>query len=428
MAESNYSRCKKCGVMYINDGKGYCPTCGTPAGSEKSRSSGLFYRFDSKEFMGVIVMAIIAIVFAAFNIYTVVDCNNDIAQDRADYEIAKDIVDSGLYDSILNEYYEMKEIVESGQYYIDDETMQYYYEMKAAVESLPKDIRSELADYEARLFFIDALSMSYIVVCSALIIGSVLMIIRIRFSFKIMMIAYILSIVTIAVFEIWGLVAYGISTSGARIGIKIVIAVSLIKTFYRYDQMAREALSSEKGWVEVPAAAGVPMPAVQELNSGFDSFIAQTPPDKEMESVGLPKAETEMASVAPVGMAVPTEKDKLFVPTDVAPSVQPVMPLADASARRADVGVLTGEAVAPLDRPMIPVDMMEDEAMPDISLSQVQSAPAPAYTAPRPVQSTASAEPMQSAPDISKGIWFCSKCGSLNENANFCNSCGSPKG
>lgn len=422
-----YNRCKKCGVVYVDEGKGYCPTCGTPAGSEKGGVSRLFYSFDKKEFIGIVVMAIIAIAFAAFNIYTVVDCNNDIAQNRADYEMAKSIVDSGLYDSILNEYYEMKGIVESGQYYIDDATLQSYYEAKAAVESMPGDIRAELADYEARLFFIDALSVSYIIVCSALIIGSVLMLIRIRFSFKIMMIAYILSIITIAVFEIWGLVSYGISSSGASIGIRIAIAVSLIKTFYRYDQMAYEDVKSDKGWVSVsPAAAGVPMPAVKELNSDFDSFIAQTPPDKEMESVGVAKPDTEMASVAPVGTAVPTERDKLFQPTEVAPAAQPVMPLADASARRADVGVMTGEVVTPLDRPMIPVDMMEDEAMPDISLSQAQ--PAPAYTAPQPVQSTASVQPMQPTPEISKGIWFCSKCGSLNENANFCNSCGERKG
>ena len=158
------------------------------------------------------------------------------------------------------------------------------------------------------------------------------------------------------------------------------------------------------------------MPAVKELNSDFDSFIAQTPPDKEMESVGIAKPDTEMASVTPVGTAVPTERDKLFQPTEVAPAAQPVMPLQDASARRADVGVMTGEVVTPLDRPMIPVDMMEDEAMPDLSPSQAQ-----------PAQDVVPVQPMQSAPEVSKGIWFCSKCGSLNENANFCSSCGGKK-
>lgn len=402
-----YNRCKKCGVVYIDEGKGYCPTCGTPAGSERSGVSRLFYSFDSKEFIGIVVMAIIAIAFAAYNIYTVIDLNSDMAQQRSLYEMAKSVVDSGLYDAAVNEY-------------------------GYAAPYSSAEVHSAIAELEAYFSFVDAVSIGYVVFCSALIIGSVMMIIRLRFSFKVMMGAYILSIITICVFEIWGMISYNIDTSGVRIGIRVAVAVSLLKTFWRYDQMAYEDVKSEKGWVSVPAASGVPMPKVQELNSDFDRFIAQTPPDKEMESVGLPKEPAEMASVAPVGAAVPTERDKLFQPTEVAPSQQPVMPLADASERRADVGLMTGEVVAPLDRPMIPVNMMEDEAMPDISLAQAQAqpapAPTPAYTAPEPMQSTASVEPMQSAPEVSKGIWFCSKCGSLNENANFCNSCGSPKG
>ncbi len=403
MADNSYIRCEKCGVMYMDEGKGYCPTCGTFASQKKGKGAGLFYHFDSKEFVGIIVMAIIAIAFAAFNIYTVWDLNNDIAAERSMYEMAKGVLDSGLYDAAVNSGYD------SGY------SSSYVY--------------SAMAELEGYFNFVDAVSIGYVITCSALIIGSLLMIFRFRFSFKVMMGAYILSIITICVFEIWGLISYGIDTSGVRIGVRVVIAGSLLKTFWRYDQMAYEDVKIEKkGWTEAPAAAGVPMPAVKELNADFDSFIAQTPPDREMESVGLPKEDTQMASVAPVGAAVPTERDKLFQPTDVAPSVQPVMPLQDASARRADVGLMTGEAVAPLDRPMIPVNMMEDEAMPDVSLSQPepQPAPAPVYTAP--VQSPTTVEPVQNTPEISKGIWFCGSCGSLNENANFCSSCGSPKG
>lgn len=397
MSDNNFSRCKSCGVVYINDGNGRCPTCGTPAGQEKSMVSRLFYSFDSKEFISIVIFAIIAIAFAAWNIYTVVDLNNDIAYERNLYEMAKGVVDSGLYDAAVNSGYD------SGY------SSSY--------------VHSAMAELEAYFGFVDAVSIGYTIFCSALIIAAVTMIIRLRFSFKLMMGAYILSIVMICIFEIWGLISYNIDTSGVRIGVRVVLAGSLLKSLWRYDQMAYEDVKIEKkGWTEAPAAAGVPMPTVKELNSDFDSFLAQTPPDREMESVGLPKTDTGMTSVAPVGMAVPTERDKLFQPTDVAPSVQPVMPLADASARRADVGVMTGEVVTALDRPMIPVDMMQDEAMPDVSLSQAQPeptpAPAPAYTAPQPVQTT---------PEISKGIWFCSSCGSLNENANFCNSCGSKK-
>lgn len=359
----------------------------------EKNSSRWFYSFDKKEFIAVVIFAIIAIAFAAWNIYTVVDLNNSIAGERSMYEMAKGIIDSGLYDAAVSDGYD------SGY------SSSY--------------LQSAMSELEAYFGFVDAISLWYTISCSALIIAAVMMIIRLRFSFKFMMGAYILMIIVIFVFDIWGMISYDLGTSGVRIGIRVAVAGSLLKSLWRYDQMAYEDVKSDTGWVSVsPAAAGVPMPAVKELNSDFDSFIAQTPPDKEMESVGIAKPDTEMASVTPVGTAVPTERDKLFQPTEVAPAAQPVMPLADASARRADVGVMTGEVVTPLDRPMIPVDMMEDEAMPDISLSQAQ--PASAYTAP--------VQPMQSAPEVSKGIWFCSKCGSLNENANFCNSCGNSKG
>lgn len=402
-----YNRCKKCGVVYIDEGKGYCPTCGTFESSDSDKRSGLFYHFDSKEFIGIVILAIITIAFAAYNIYRVWDLNNSIAQERTMYEMAQSMLDSGLYDAAVD------------QYGYDSGYSSAY-------------MHSAMAKIGNYFGFVDAVSIGYVISCSALIIGALLMIFRFRFSFKVMMGAYILAIAVICIFDIWGMISYKLDTSAVGVGIRVAVAASLLKSLWRYDQMAYEDVKSEKGWISVaPAAAGVPMPAVKELNADFDSFIAQTPPDKEMESVGLPKADdTQMSSVAPVGTAVPTERDKLFQPTDVAPSVQPVMPLQDASARRADVGVMTGEAVTPLDRPMIPVDMMEDEAMPDISLSQAEAQPAPTstYTAPQPVQSATYVQPMQTTPAVSKGIWFCSKCGSLNENANFCNSCGSPKG
>lgn len=367
----------------------------------EKNTSRWFYNFDKKEFWAVVIFAIVAIAFAIWNIYTVVDLNSSLAEDRAFYDMAKGVIDSGLYDGVYNQY---------GTAYPDAYS--------------PYDVKSALAELDAYFGFVDAVSIAYTISCSALIIAAVAMIIRLRISFKLMMGAYIITIAVICIFDIWGMVSYNLDISPAALGIRVVIAGSLLKSLWRYNLMAYEDVKSDNGWVSVsPAAGGVPMPAVKELNSDFDSFVAQISANNPMESVEAPKADTGMAAVVPAGVAVPTERDKMFVPTDVAPSVQPVMPLADASARRADVGLMTGEVVTPLDRPMIPVDMMEDEAMPDISLSQAASKPADAYTAP-----TAPAQPVQSAPDVSKGIWFCSKCGSLNENANFCNSCGSPKG
>lgn len=346
------------------------------------KSSGWFYTFEKKEYISVIIFAVIAIAIAAWNIYTVVDLNNSVASERSLYEMAKGMLDSGFYDAAVSGY---------------DTGYSSAY------------MQSAIAELDAYFGFVDAVSISYTISCSLLIAAAVAMIARLRFSFKFMMGAYIIMIAVVLIFDIWGMVSYDIEFAPASLGIRVMVAGALMKTLWRYNMMAYEDVKNDSGWVNVsPAAAGVPMPAVKELNSGLDSFVPQAPVDKPMESVG-----TGMAEIVPVGTAVPTERDKLFQPTEVAPAAQPVMPLQDASARRADVGVMTGEVVTPLDRPMIPVEMMEDEAMPDLSPSQAQ-----------PVQDAA---PVQSAHEINKGVWFCSKCGSLNENANFCVSCGSPK-
>lgn len=381
MAE-NYNRCEKCGTTYMDEGKG-CPNCGAYEGGART-GSRLFYHFDKKEFRAVIVFAIIAIAFAIWNIYQVVDLKSDpeIAETRDVYEMCVKFVDSGLYNSIIGTNGEV------GAY-------------------SSAEIHSAIAEMESYFGFVDAMCFWYVAVSVVLIIAAVMVLARLRFSFKVMIGAYILSTIVLTVLEFWALFAVDYDMSGTRIGIRVVIAVSVIKGLWRYNVMAYEDVSAASKAVAVsPAAAGVPMPTVRELNSDFDSFMAQKP-----TPVSTEEKPAEMASVAPVGMAEPTERDRMFTPTATAPSVQPVMPLADAAERRADVGAMTGEPVKALENPMIPVEMMEDETMPNAAHAAEQSVPA--------------AQPVQQP--SAKGIWFCSSCGSLNENGNFCVSCGSKK-
>lgn len=331
-----YDRCKKCGVVFNAAEAGYCPTCGSPAGSGKKGISHWFYSFEKKEFISVIIFAIIAIAFAAWNIYTVIETNNELAYERSVYEMAKGVVDSGLYGSVINNGYNTG--YSSGEVY------------------------GAIAEMDSYFGFVDAVSAGYTIACSALIIGALLMVFRLRFSFKVMIGAYILTIVVMFVFDIWGMISYRFDISAVRIGIRVAIAGSLIKSLWRYDQMAYEGVKSESAVNIAPAASGVPMPMVRELNSDFDSFMAQTPPDKSMGSVGAANKDDVINAVIPAANTMPTENANMF------------------AGKSAD-------------------------------------------TSAQPVQS----EPMQSAPATSKGMWFCSKCGSLNERGIFCGSCGSPK-
>lgn len=385
MANDSYSHCKKCGNTFIDEGRGYCPSCGTPMASVKAKPSGLFYSFEKKDFIGIIIFALVTVGFAIWNIYTVVEAQDTVSQTRQWYAIAKEAMDSGLFDFTASEY--------------------------AAV-----------AEFEAHISFLDALSFAYIAMSVLLIAGCVMMVVRLRFSFRVMIAAYIVSLVVTTLFSIIGLVNGYLDHSAVRVGLNVAIDISLIRVFWRYNMMAYEDVSSFKA----APVYGAPMPVAQPVDS-FD--VAVTPPDKPMEAVAPVSAapvDTQMMSVAPVSGAAPVSADnKYFPPTEVAPSVEPVMPLADADMRRADVGINAGEAVAPLERPMMPVSMMEDEVMPSLSANDAaQSAP---VAAPVVQQPAAVPQPTVPASGESKGIWFCSKCGSLNENANFCTSCGGPK-
>lgn len=414
MADNSYIRCKKCGVLYIDEGKGYCSTCGTPATSQREKSSSLFYsNITGKDFVSVVVLAVVLIGFSIFNIVTVVNGQREIAQIRADYEVAQELVDSGTYDAIMKEYYEMREMVASGNYYFTDEQMAAYYEAEAAFASLPSDIHGALQREKQHLNFIDTMSTVYIITSVIFVAAAVMMLIKLRISFKAAIAAYIISLVAMVVIEIWGITGGYIDFPAVRLGVQVAVKISMIKWLLRYNEMAYDDVGNS-AWVSAPAAAGVPMPVAKDLN---EIDVAVTPPDKEM------------AAVAPVsrGDVVMNNPMKL-APTEVAPSVQPVMPLTDVAELRSDVGVMTGEAVTPLDRPMIPVDMMEDEAMPAISLSQAE-APVydpPVYKAPEPTAAPF-IEEVPEAPVSAKGIWFCGKCGSLNENVLICNSCGGRK-
>lgn len=392
MANDSYSHCKKCGNTFIDEGRGYCPSCGTPMASVKAKPSGLFYSFEKKDFIGIIIFALITVGFAIWNIYNVVEAQDTVAETRKWYAIAKEAMDSGLFDFTTSEY-------------------------------------TALTEFEAYIGFFDALSFAYVAMSVLLIAGCVMMVVRLRFSFKVMIAAYIVSMVVTVVFNIIGIANGYLDAGAVKLGVSIVIDISLIRVFYRYNMMAYEDVSTFKA----APVYGAPMPVAQPVN-GFD--VAVTPPDKPMEAVApvSAPADTQMMSVAPVSGAVPVSADnKYFPPSEVAPSVEPVMPLADADMRRADVGINAGEAVAPLERPMMPVSMMEDEVMPSLSVNDAaQSAPVAPVVPTAPVatpvaQPVAAPQPTAPASGTAKGIWFCSKCGSLNENANFCTSCGGPK-
>ncbi len=399
MAE-NYNRCEKCGTTYMDEGKG-CPNCGAREGGafneiQTVKRQGLFYRFDSiKEYVAVIVIAIFAVGLAVYNFNGV----NSISETRAYYEAER-----VSYDYKVAEYQEELEEYESNK-----STGKYTSAQIAEIEDRIRewdDYIEECDAYfakgDAYFNFADIVCALYITFSVLFILSAVMMVVRLKFSFKVSMVVWVLYLVMLTVTEICGIFVADVDIEDISLYGRLALGGAILSILYRFNiavAVSEKTTLKPTAVAVYPAAAGVPMPTVKELNSDLDSFMAQQPTSASAEEIPA-----DMASVAPVGRAEPTERDRMFMPTEVQPTVQPVMPLAE---RTAEVGS-AADAVTALENPMIPVEMMEDETMPD--------------AAPRAEESAPAAQPVQQP--SAKGIWFCSGCGSLNENGNFCVSCG----
>lgn len=426
MAKGNYIHCDGCGITYENKGTGCCPNCGASAAvSSKGIASLDDMRFDSDRLAlkNYLVLLITVVVLAGISLWMASVAGGRAAEYRETYEQVRAVVDSGAYAEALDEYNTMKSKIESGNYHFTDEELQAYYEAEAAFSQLPANIYQSLAEAKGELSYLNAMTVMNVISAAVYVISVILLLLRFRLSFRILMGACILGIAIQVILELWGLLGMGTSLSVHRIMIYIMGCIPLIRECVGNDMLINGAFSSSSKAVPVSAAnapVGAAMPKVQELYSFEDmpelSGMRGLEDAQPLESQDADDEDDVMDEIAPIGVEQTRSEAPVFKPSEVAPEVQPVVPLTNYQVG----GSITDEgenvAVTPLARPMFEVDMMDTESMPDIGGDVPEDSPA----------MTVSADMSSPTADKPVGIWFCSVCGNLNEHVKVCNGCGSP--
>ncbi len=410
---ANFISCSSCGMTYLENAERRCPHCGTA----EERVSGGFdlaamrFDFDRIPLKKFLTMLAIAVLMAVVNFLFAGHMNSNYAEDRADLAQVKVIVESGQFEQVRMEFEDMKQKIENG-YKFTDEQLAEFEEKEAIMNQLPDNVYEAIAKAEDVMAYIDFCMALHVIAGVAFVIAAVIVALRFRVSFRVLIGASVLGIALIVIMEVWGAIMGYKSINPYLISAFVACGFAIIKECIDCDPLVFSGSTPAKA--SAPAVVGASMPKVQELYSFEDmpELSGMKALDAELERQDAQDTDDVMDSVDPIGVANTTAEKPLFQPTEVSPEVDPVVPLTDYRAG----GSITDEgenvAITPLDRPMFEVDMMEDEAMPAISREDAQPAPQPV--------------PVQSAAPVT-GIWFCSVCGSLNENTAVCDTCGATK-
>ena len=413
---ADFISCSSCGMTYLENAERRCPHCGTA----EERASGGFdpaeMRFDLdriplKKF---IVLLAVTVLLAGMHFLLASLTSSNYADYRSEIAQVKVIVESGQFEQVRVEYEDMKQKIENGYKFTDDQLAEFE-EMESVMEQLPDNVYEAVAKAEDVMAYIDFRIVLYVISGVALIIAAVIVALRFRMSFRVLIGASVLCIALLIIMELWGAIMGYKSIDIYFISAFVACDIAIIKECIACDPLV---LSSTPVKAGAPAVVGASMPKVQELYSFEDmpelSGMKGLEEAQTLERQDAENTDDVMDSVAPVGVANTAVGKPRFQPTEVAPDVEPVAPLTNYRAG----GSITEEgenvAITPLERPMFSVDMMEDEVMPSVGGDEaeqpvpVQPVPAEQYEAPT-------------------GIWFCSVCGSLNENISVCDTCGANK-
>ncbi len=427
----NFIRCEGCGITFIGGTNRRCPNCGADvtlvptaaaASAQGGRRSPLAQtvpmRFDGDRvpLKNLITVVAFAAVLAIFCIVLAISAQRSYKDMERDYEEAYGIVYDGEFQELMDIYHDIEYRVNNGGSYTNKE-LQAYREIKALLEAMPSDVYSLLSKSKGALGYLNALTVVYVVDAALLIIMGVLVLLRFRLSFRAVIVTAIAVVIAEIVTDIWGIAVYGASLNIHRYILFAAVILPLIRECIGNDMLINVGRSEAVKPAEQPVGAA--MPVVKELYSFEDMpELSGMKGLEEAQPIKGQDADDDdvMDEIAPIGVEHTRSEAPVYTPSEVAPDVEPVVPLTNYQVG----GSLTDEgenvAVTPLARPMFEVDMMEDEAMPAIGGDVPEDDPA----------MIASAD--MSAPIAEKpaGIWFCSVCGNLNEHVKVCNGCGSP--
>ncbi len=349
MADSNFVNCPSCGTTYRRMG-GVCPCCGEKVKSKTPVDT--FFKLDKTVIYDYIRLIVAVFAFAAINLVmgAYFNTGRNYYSEKLDYYTA----------------YEQS----AGEYAVMDE--QHY----RAVAECQRGLSSTTT------------MMTMCAVFAAMaVISNVLLLLRLRLSFRIQFFMVISITVILAVM----LVINGIMMKRFSALLPLIGAVA-----FNAGAVTKRCMDMSKCFAEADVIPdiepkdttpefGAEMPKAQEVYSFEDMFgDSYTAPEPLYDA-------SEALTEAP----------------------EPIMSAPEVPQVKADVGSCIDEdganvAVTPLSSPMFDVSSMSDECMPN-------AAPPTEDTSP-----DAERKPVER-------LWFCPLCGSLNELVSVCQLCGAEK-
>ncbi len=394
-----FINCGRCGITYSAMSKA-CPNCGEGKPASHNGSGEIFFSFERSMLLDYIKLFVATLLYAGFFVVLGLRMN----------------ANAQLFRTALD-------------------TMNSQIAAYGETNPMGEHFFSELARCGRYVSYCGTATVIYTILAAAVVISGLLMIFRLRLSFRIMFFTAAAATVTAVITLIAQGIVFG-KYGGLIPLIAIIISVAGAVTKKCYDvgnSLTTTTVLPELTDSEKPAEAGAPMPKVQEVYSFEDMFGDVNKPEAQSAAQADPQPQMQAVEAPAVSGYAPAKPSVVFPrPSDVGESIAEdgtdvaVTPLAstmyasDGSAASetaavyrcpADVGRSIAEdgtnvAVTPLGSPMFDVDTMDDESMPSANV----------------VESAAETAPVRAA--VKERIWFCSCCGSLNENIDFCNFCG----
>lgn len=282
-------RCTQCGNLIQNTSLGYCSDCGAPIRSTIGKPSLICRNLTKGDIIGIVVLVIVSAVVAVYNIWNCSDIWSTINKQK------------------------------------------FLFNMEASYyESIGMPLPSDLQKYANIAGFYSVFAPISIISYSAVILVGIMMVIRLRFSFKIAIPVYVIEAVVYVANALFCLFS-GIDFKVVSIVWGVIIRVGLIKTLISLVAAAKAELVRPS-----QSAYSAPMP-VQRYEHSIDPVTGQmsstpashtasipTPVQPTMQSVGAPTpVQPTMQSVGAPTPVQPTMQS-VGAPTPAQPTMQSV--------------------------------------------------------------------------------------------------------
>ena len=232
--------CVRCGNRTPDPSSGYCVFCGAPFTTQKSKPSLICHEFTKNDMIGIVIVALVTIVVAIYNIY----CSMDNLKYFKEYEEDLTLI---------------QEMIEDGEV-PDDITPTEWEEVTNAVKF-----------YE----FYSILDPIEIALYSVLLVSAVLMLLRFRFAFKTTLAFYIITTITYVIYLMYQVIQGDIEVLEGIIWI-VIIRIGVIKMLIGMvlSTSGRNAMPTPA--VAVAPVGNVPLVPTERADMAIDPVTGKT--------------------------------------------------------------------------------------------------------------------------------------------------------